>query len=184
MICPSTEPTYWTDYIPTVNTTSLVDNYIYPMYNTTAYVLYNNALSPASNWIFTPIFDYIFKPTLHYVLGPVWSFIVRAIYSMYEVLPDADMYTLEFFIHFLACVFTVVALVIVLFVYFCYVFTDKAKFGVVTRHPLKETITASDETCQPGCTKDHTHRRYDSHTVSWEMLLHFLCGVYNQYALV
>ena len=175
MICPSTEPTYWTDYIPTVDTTPLVDNYIYPMYNTTAYILYNYAFSPASNWIFTPIFEYVFTPILGHVLRPVSSFIAGAIYSMYEVLPDADMYTLEFFIHFLACVFTVAALVIVLFVYFCYVFTDKAKFGVVTRHPLKETTTprtASDDTCQPGCTKDHTHRRYDSHTVAWVMLLH------------
>ena len=164
MICPTSDPTYWTDYIPVVDTAPLVDNYIYPMYNTTAFVLYNYAFTPVSNWMIIPIFEYFLMPTYNYGLSPMWSFIVGAMHSIYQVLPDADLYTLEFFMHFLACIFTVAALVIVLFVYFCYVFTDKAKFGVVTRHPLKENKPSppkppSDESCQPGCKKDHTHRR-------------------------
>ena len=163
-ICPSTEPTYWTDYLPTVDTSPLMDNYIYPVYTSIAYVLYNYLYLPLLNWVFTPTYEYIFIPLLDNVLGPAWSFTASTSYSAYQLLPDADMYTLEFLIHFLACVFSVAALVIVLIVYFCYVFTDKAKFGVVTRHPLKEQTsrptTASDDACQPGCTKDHQHRRY------------------------
>ena len=126
-------------------------------------MLYNYVLLPMYIWVFIPGYDYIFTPLLNYVFSPTWKFSTTAAYSIYELLPSADMYTLEFLIHFLACAFSIAALVIVLFVYFCYVFTDKAKFGVVTRHPLKEKTsrtTASDDACQPGCTKDHQHRRY------------------------
>ncbi len=143
-----------------------------------AYVITTFLLSPIYSWLLKPIADYILTPLLDFVLSPVWHFFVTVIFTTYEYLPSPslaflyswmDMNTLEFFIHFLACVLTVGALVIVLFVYFCYVFTDRAKFGVVTRHPLKEgTAAASGENgsaapgaaCAPGCTQQHVHRRY------------------------